>query len=117
MSHHHKPTSGLVRVFVACSSEYNNRRALMQAFASIFLDTIEGQREYYYFECPAMAEILDDGFLNRAIFHQCVHGDAGDAAAIKALKFTHIVAGGDDAFIEGLVAEIASPDALLIRLL
>ena len=113
---HHKPTNSLVRVFVACSPEYGNGRALREAFTSIFLDTIEGQREYYYFDCPAMTEILDDGFINRSIFHRFVRGDAKDAAAIKALKFTHIVAGGDDAFVEDLVAELASPDAVLVRL-
>ncbi len=113
---HHKPGNTLVRVFVACSPEYNNRRALMEAFGTIFLETIEGEREYYYFDSPAMAEILDDGFINRAIFRRFTHGDADDAAAIKALKFTHIVVGGDDAFVNGLLAELSSPDALLVRL-
>jgi hypothetical protein len=113
---HHKPANTLVRVFVACSSDYNNRRALMEAFATIFLDTIEGEREYYYFDNPTIAEILDDGFINRAIFRRFVHGDASDAAAIKALTFTHIVAGGDDAFVKNLLAELASPDAQLVRL-
>ncbi len=113
---HHKPADTLVRVLVACSPDYSNRRALMETFASIFLDTIEGEREYYYFDCPAMAEILDDGFINRAIFRRFVHGDTKDAAAIRALRFTHIVAGGDDAFVESLLAELASSDALLVRL-
>lgn len=113
---HHKPADTRVRVIVACSPDYSNHRALMETFASIFLDTIEGEREYYYFDCPAMTEILDDGFINRAIFRRFVHGDAKDAAAIKALKFTHIVTGGDDAFVEGLLAELASPDAVLVRL-
>jgi hypothetical protein len=113
---HHKPKHSLVRVFVACSPEYGNGRALREAFASIFLDTIEGEREYYYFDCPAMIEILDDGFINRSIFQRLVRGDAKDAANIKALNFTHIVAGGDDAFVENLVAELKCPDAVLVRL-
>jgi hypothetical protein len=106
----------LVRAFIACSPDYHNRRALMEALGSIFLDTIEGQREYYYFECPAMTEIFDDGVLNQAMFRRLIHGNPGDAAAMKALAFTHIIAGGDDVFVDRLLAELNTPDAVLVRL-
>jgi hypothetical protein len=50
-----------MRVFIACSAEYRNRKAILEALGSIFLETIDGQREYFYFDCPAITEIFDDG--------------------------------------------------------
>lgn len=104
-------------MFIACSAEYSNRKAIMEALGSIFLDTIEGQREYFYFECPAMAEIFDDGAFNRSAFRRFVSGDAADAATIKTLDFTHIVAGGDDSFVRALTSALGAPNAVLVRLM
>lgn len=113
MSHHKRPPN-VVRIFIACSPSYHNRRAIMEALGSIFIDTIEQQREYYYFDCPAMAEIFDDGIFNSAIFHLLTPGDT--TVDPKGLQFTHIVAGGDDAFVAKIVSEIGALDALLVRL-
>ncbi len=115
MSHHQDP-SHIARVFVACSPTYRNRRALMEALGSIFLDTIEGQREYYYFECPAMTEIFDDGVFGPQMFRRLAPGDVSHANTIETLGFTHVVAGGDDTFVANLLSEISAADALLVRL-
>jgi hypothetical protein len=115
MSHHKHPPA-IMRVFIACSPTYHNRRAIMEAIGSIFIDTIEQQREYYYFDCPAMAEIFDDGAFNRAIFHELRHSAGAQNAAIKDLQFTYIVAGGDDEFVTDILSEIGESDALLVRL-
>jgi hypothetical protein len=113
MSHHKRPPN-IVRIFIACSPSYHNRRAIMEALGSIFIDTIEQQREYYYFDCPAMAEIFDDGVFNSAVFHLLVPADA--ARDTKNLQFTYVVAGGDDAFVAKTVSELGASDALLVRL-
>lgn len=115
MSHHKHPPH-TTRVFIACSPTYRNRRALMEALGSIFLDTIEEQREYYYVECPAMAEIFDDGVFNRASFRQLELGDPSQTETIRNLGFTHVVAGGDDAFVAQLLSEFKAANALLVRL-
>ena len=115
MSHHKQPSRG-VRVFIACSPSYHNRRAIMEALGSIFIDTIEEQREYYYFECPAMTEIFDDGALNRTLFRELVPNQMPIEIRRQTLKFTHIVAGGDDTFVAQLLADVGSPDAVVMRL-
>ncbi|WP_045835967.1 hypothetical protein [Hyphomicrobium sp. 99] len=115
MTDHH-PKADVARVFIACSAEYRNRKALVEALGSIFLDTIEGRREYYYFECPVINEIFDDGVFGRSAFRRFVSGNATDATAIKSLKITHIVAGGDDAFVTSLVSDLEAPNAALVRL-
>lgn len=112
----HKHTADVMRIFIACSPTYHNRRALLEALGSIFIDTIELQREYYYLDSPAMDEIFDDGVFNRAICHQLIADDNAQAASNKNLKFAYIVAGGDDAFIARVVADIGSRDATLVRL-
>ncbi|MBS0233829.1 MAG: hypothetical protein JSR99_10115 [Proteobacteria bacterium] len=112
-SHRHPPH--VTRVVIACSPTYRNRRAIMEALGSIFLETIEEQREYYYFECPAMSEIFDDGVFNRLSFRQLTPGDQSQADVVK-LGFTHIVAGGDDTFVGNLLSELGATDALLVRL-
>jgi len=111
MAHHPHQQPHVTRVFIACSPGYNNRRAIMQALASIFIDTIEEQREYYYFDCPAMMEIFDDGVFNRANFRRL----ATDGLS-NAVEFTHIVTGGDEAFIAKLLSEIKSEGAEVLRL-
>jgi hypothetical protein len=113
---HHQHTADVMRIFIACSPTYHNTRALMEALCSIFIDTIELQREYHYLDSPAMDEIFDDGVFNRAICHQLVSDDNAQAASNKKLKFAYIVAGGDDAFIEKVVSDIDSRDAMLVRL-
>lgn len=115
MSHHLHPPH-VTRVFIACSPTYSNRRALLEALGSIFLDTIEEQREYYYLECPAMTEIFDDGVFNPQMFRRLAPVDASQADAVRNLGFTHVVAGGDDAFVANLLSEIRAADALLVRL-
>ncbi len=115
MSQHHQPPH-VMQIFIACSPTYHNRRAIMEALGSIFIDTIEEQRQYYYFECPAMTEIFDDGVFNRAMFRLIAPGDATDSSPIKSVKFTHIVAGGDDAFVANVLSEIGADDAMLMRL-
>jgi hypothetical protein len=104
-------------VFIACSAEYRNRKAILEALGSVFLDTIEGQREYFYLDCPAMTEIFDDGVFNRSAFRRLNHGDAKDVATLRSLNFTHIIAGGDDTFVTALVADLGAPDASLVRLM
>jgi len=104
------------RVFIACSAEYRNRKALVEALGSIFLDTIEGRREYYYFECPVINEIFDDGVFGPSSFRRFASEDATDMAAIKSLDVTHIVAGGDDTFVATLVSKLDAPNAILVRL-
>jgi len=113
-SHRHSPH--VTRVVIACSPTYRNRRALMEALGSIFLETIEEQREYYYFDCPAMSEIFDDGVFNRLSFRQLMPGDRSQAEVVRNLGFTHIVAGGDDTFVGDLLSELGATDALLVRL-
>ena len=113
---HHKPTPAVMRIFIACSPTYHNRRAIMEALGSIFIDTIEQQREYYFFDCPAMTEIFDDGVFNRALFRELPHGDGPRSAAIKDLKFAYVVAGGDDKFVTDILSEIGGNDTLLVRL-
>ncbi len=88
----------------------------MEALGSIFIDTIEEQRQYYYLECPAMNEIFDDGVFNRAMFRLIAPSDTTDSSPIKSVKFTHIVAGGDDAFVANVLSEIGANDAMLMRL-
>jgi hypothetical protein len=88
----------------------------MEALGSIFIDTIEEQREYYYFECPAITEIFDDGALSRAVFRQMIPGDAATLSTFANLRFSHVVAGGDDAFVAKLLSDLGSSDALLVRL-
>jgi len=114
---HQQPIAAQARVFIACSAEYRNRKAIMEALGSIFLDTIEGQREYFYFDCPAMTEIFDDGVFSRSAFRRFVSGDKKDAAAIRSMNLTHIVAGGDDTFVKALVSDLGSPNAALVRLM
>lgn len=114
MSRHTHPPSTL-RIFVACSPTYRNRRAIMEALGSIFLDTIEQQREYYYYACPAIAEIFDDGVFNRASFRELTPPEAG-LSTTTDLKFAYIVVGGDDAFQAKIVSEVGSPTATLVRL-
>ncbi|HML28023.1 MAG TPA: hypothetical protein PKE16_04140 [Hyphomicrobium sp.] len=113
---HPKHPADVMRIFIACSPTYRNRRAIMEALGSIFIDTIEQQREYYYLDCPAMDEIFDDGVFNRAIFHQFVPNDRVHAPSIQRLKFAYVVAGGDDAFIAKAIGDINSQDAMLVRL-
>ncbi|WP_414462986.1 hypothetical protein [Hyphomicrobium sp. DY-1] len=115
MSRHKSPPSTL-RILVACSPTYRNRRAIMEALGSIFIDTIEQQREYYYYACPAIAEILDDGMFNRSVFHELTPGAGAEEAKAKALKFAYIVVGGDDAFATKIVSDIGGPDTMLVRL-
>jgi hypothetical protein len=115
MSHHKHPPA-VMRVFIACSPTYRNRRALMEALGSIFIDTIEQQREYYFFDCPAMNEIFDDGVFNRANFRELPHGPDLPTAIIKDLNFAYVVAGGDDKFVGDLLSEIGGGEALLVRL-
>lgn len=112
-----QPLADRARVFIACSADYNNRTALVEALGSIFLDTIEDQREYFYFDCPAMTEIFDDGVFNRLAFRRFVSGDAADAAIVRSLNFTHIVVGGDDTFVRALVSNLGAPHAALERLM
>jgi len=114
--HHHQPAADNARVFIACSAEYRNRKALVEALGSIFLDTIDGRREYCYFECPVISEIFDDGVFGPSSFRRFVPEDAKDMAILKSLKFTHIVAGGDDTFVTTLVSKLDAPNAILIRL-
>jgi hypothetical protein len=113
---HHKQSPHVMRIFVACSPTYRNRRAIMEALGSIFIDTIEQQREYYYLDSPAMDEIFDDGALNRAVFRKLPPDGDAQMAAIKDLKFTYIVAGGDDTFVADLLSAAGAPDSLLVRL-
>ncbi len=115
MSHHHQPPH-VTRVLIACSPAYHNRRAIMEALGSIFLDTIDEQREYYYFECPAIAEIFDDGVFNRTSFRRLLPADATATKTFEDLRFSHIVAGGDDGFVAKLLSDIGAQDALLVRL-
>lgn len=114
--HHHQPSADNARVFIACSAKYRNRKALVEALGSIFLDTIDGRREYYYFECPVISEIFDDGVFGPSSFRRFLPEDATDLAILKSLKFTHIVAGGDDAFITTLMSKLDAPNAILVRL-
>ena len=91
MTHrHHLPH--VTRVLVACSPTYHNHRAIMEAIGSIFLDTIEEQREYYYFACPAMSEIFDDGALSPLSFRELAHEDPEIKQTLQNLKFTYVVA-------------------------
>ncbi len=53
MSNHQKHVPDVTRVLIACSPTYANRGCLQRALASVFLDNIEAQREYYYYPCPA----------------------------------------------------------------
>lgn len=115
MSRHTHPPDTL-RVFVACSPTYRNRRAIMEALGSIFLDTIEQQREYYYYACPAIAEIFDDGVFNRASFRELTPSADPQLSKPTDLKFAYIVVGGDDAFQAKIVSEVGSPTAVLVRL-
>lgn len=112
----HTPQPSTLRILVACSPTYRNRRAIMEALGSIFIDTIEQQREYYYYACPAMAEIFDDGMFNRAVFHELTPAAGAETAKTKALKFAYIIVGGDDAFAAKIASDIGSPDAMLVRL-
>ncbi|MBY0559535.1 hypothetical protein [Hyphomicrobium sp.] len=112
-----QPIAAQTRVFIACSEEFRNRKAIMEALGSIFLDTIDRQREYFYFDCPALTEIFDDGVFNRSAFRRFNPGDAKDAATIRSLNFTHIVAGGDDAFVKTLVSNLGAKKAAIVRLM
>ena len=112
-----QPIAAQTRVFIACSEEFRNRKAIMEALGSIFLDTIDGQREYFYFDCPALTEIFDDGVFNRSAFRRFDSRDAKDAATLRSLNFTHIVAGGDDTFVEALVSNLGAPEAAIVRLM
>ncbi len=115
MSHHHQPPH-ITRVFIACSPNYHNRRAIMEALGSIFIDTLDEQREYYYLECEAMTEIFDDCALGRTSFRLLVLGDGAKPTVFENLHFTHVVAGGDDAFVAKLLTDIGSSEAMLVRL-
>ncbi|MBS0249496.1 MAG: hypothetical protein JSR78_00340 [Proteobacteria bacterium] len=115
MSRHTHPPS-ILRIFVGCSPTYRNRRAIMEALGSIFIDTIEQQREYFYYACPAISEIFDDGMFNRDAFHELMPTSADDTTKAKDLKFAYIVIGGDDAFAAKIVSNVGSPDAILVRL-
>ncbi len=88
----------------------------MEALGSIFLDTIDGQREYYYSDCVAISEIFDDGVLNPAAFRRIAYDDPTQRETIKNLQFTHVVAGGDDVFVENLLSAIGGDGTLLVRL-
>ncbi|RUO99275.1 hypothetical protein [Hyphomicrobium sp.] len=115
MTHrHHLPH--VTRVLVACSPTYHNHRAIMEAIGSIFLDTIEEQREYYYFACPAMSEIFDDGALSPLSFRELAHEDPEIKQTLQNLKFTYVVAGGEDAFVEKLLSDVGGSGASLVRL-
>ncbi len=114
--HRHQPIVSNARVFIACSAEYRNRKALVEALGSIFLDTIDGRREYYYFECPVISEIFDDGVFGPSSFRRFVPEDATDLATLKSLKFTHIVVGGDDTFVTTIVSKLDAPHAIVVRL-
>ena len=114
MSHHKRPPP-VMRIFIACSPDYHNRRAIMEAVGSIFLDTIEQQRQYYYFDCPAMNDIFEDGIVNRAIF-QLVPNDGDGSASLRTFGFSYIVAGGDEAFVTKILSEVGSSDAVVVRL-
>ncbi len=107
---HHKPSPQAARVLIACSPTYRGRRALLEALGSIFLDTIEGLREYYYFESPVLNEIFDDGVFSRSSFRSLSQPNT------TAFAFTHIVAGGDDAFVAKLLSDLRAENALLVRL-
>lgn len=115
MSRHTHPPS-ILRILLGCSPTYRNRRAIMEALGSIFIDTIEQQREYYYYACPAIAEIFDDGMFNPAMFHELTPTSDAEAPRPKDLKFAYIVVGGDDAFAAKVVSDVGSPDAILVRL-
>ncbi len=112
---HHKPSPQTARVLIACSPTYRGRRALLEALGSIFLDTIEGLREYYYFESPVLNEIFDDGVFSRSSFRQLI-ADSLSQPNTRAIAFTHIVAGGDDAFVAKLLSDLRAENALLVRL-
>ena len=112
---HHKHSPQTARVLIACSKTYRGRRALLEALGSIFLDTIEGLREYYYFECPLLDEIFEDGVFSRSSFRQLVEGSLSQPNT-QAGAFTHVVAGGDDAFVAKLLSDLQSQNALLVRL-
>ncbi|SFV32230.1 hypothetical protein [Hyphomicrobium facile] len=112
-----QPIAAQTRVFIACSEEFRNRKAIMEALGSIFLDTIDGQREYFYFDCPALTEIFDDGVFNRSAFRRLNSGDPKDASTLRSLNFTHIVAGGDDTFVKALVSNLGAPEAAIVRLM
>lgn len=88
----------------------------MEALGSIFIDTIERQREYYFFDCPAMTEIFDDGMFNRAVFHELHHLSDKPNASFKELKFSYVLAGGDDEFVANILSEVGASDAMLTRL-
>jgi hypothetical protein len=106
----------VIRVFIACSPDYRNRRALLEAMGSIFLDTIEEQREYYYSECVAIAEIFDDGMFNRDAFRLIAYDDPAQRQTLKSLQFTHVIADGDAAFVENLLSEVGGDGTVLVRL-
>ncbi|MFT3731075.1 MAG: hypothetical protein QM780_06560 [Hyphomicrobium sp.] len=115
MSHHKQPPQTM-RILIACSPAYRNRRAIMEALGSIFIDTIELNREYYYFECPAMDEIFDDGAFNREIFHALAPDAHANLDDVWELKFTYVVVGGDDEFAAKFLSELGGGDASLVRL-
>jgi hypothetical protein len=116
MSNHHKLTPDVTRVLIACSPSYANRGALQRALASIFLDNIEAQREYYYYPCPALTEIFDDRVLGGTLFHELVHGANDAATSLADIHFTHIMADRDDDFLQKLIDDIHAPHVTLIRL-
>jgi hypothetical protein len=115
MSQHKHPTA-LLRIFVACSPAYRNRRAIIEALGSIFIDTIEQQREYYFLQCPAMGEIFEDRVFNRSSFREVELFDTAQIETIKQLGFTYVVAGGDDMFVAEVLAKLGTHDATLVRL-
>ena len=116
MSNRHKHAPTVTRVLIACSPGYADRGALQRGLASVFLDTIEGQREYYYYPCPALAEILDDGVLSATLFHQLAHGDDDAAKSLADIHFTHIMADANNELAEQLLADIHTPDVTRIQL-
>jgi hypothetical protein len=124
-------TPAYARILVACSHDFADQHALVQALFSLLLDTIEGPREYYYLHCPAIDGVLADNVIGGSVFHELrartnlsdrrvalflVEESEWSPSPDAGFRFTHVMTSGADPLVDSVLASLEPPLPIIIRL-